>query len=207
MLERRQQGEDLHVHHPGRRVGHCQRTVAGARETGAARRRRRPSRSPCPADEELVSIPRHGPLPKREPDLCAAIPDSAPCRRVTTCGASAPACDGECPAGTVCTHAPGGWLVGPTSAGARKLRTRPHGRSRRTACWPHATQDSGRRIAVFTRRAVGCAIDPAAPITRAACAAHGAGSGREAPPRAAPSWRSRASPARSVAARLARTGG
>src|SRR5262249_39647073 len=34
MLERRQQGEDLHVHHPGRRVGHCQRTVAEARETG-----------------------------------------------------------------------------------------------------------------------------------------------------------------------------
>src|SRR5262249_54291322 len=34
MLKRRQQSEDLHVHHPGRRVGHCQRTVAEARGTG-----------------------------------------------------------------------------------------------------------------------------------------------------------------------------
>jgi hypothetical protein len=42
--------------------------------------------------------------------VCALVSPTAPCTCVTTCGAaSAPACDGACPAGTVCTpNATGG---------------------------------------------------------------------------------------------------
>jgi len=59
MLERRQQGEDLHVHRPGRRVGHSQRTVAGRSRTRLERVVVAVRRMALPGGRGLLVNPDH----------------------------------------------------------------------------------------------------------------------------------------------------